>query len=218
MTAGKPEGSHPDEPVTVTDRRRIDPETGDVRDAAAPDPASGATPADTATTDAPADPPAADDDPVAKVREELTGDLQRVQADYANYRRRAEKEKQSSIAYGKSVVINELLPVVDDLDRARQHGDLETSPLKGVADKLVEVLQSHGLQTFGKPGEPFDPDLHEAVQHEGDGSNPVIDAVYRQGYRFGDRTLRHAMVTVTDAPAGAATEATTGQRSESTGQ
>ncbi|GAC67458.1 nucleotide exchange factor GrpE [Gordonia soli] len=202
MTAGGPEGTRPDESATVADRAHVDPETGEVRG----DPAAGPGPdvaTDPAHPDAAAAAAEAGDD-VEKVRAELTADLQRLQADFTNYRRRAEKEKQSSIAYGKSALITDLLPVLDDLERARAHGDLESGPLKSVADKIADVFTAQGLTAFGQPGEPFDPELHEAVQHEGDGSNPVIDAVYRQGYRFGDRTLRHAMVTVTDAVEGAA--------------
>lgn len=130
---------------------------------------------------------------------ELTADLQRLQADFTNFRRRAAKEKESAAAFGKQVLLEKLLPVLDDLDRARAHGDLgEGSPLRGVADKLTETLTGQGLSPFGAPGEPFDADLHEAVQHDGDGASPVIGAVYRSGYRLGDKVIRTAMVTVTD--------------------
>ncbi len=130
---------------------------------------------------------------------ELTADLQRLQADFANFRRRAAKEKESAAAFGKQILLEKLLPVLDDLDRARAHGDLgEGSPLRGVADKLTETLTGQGLSAFGAVGEPFDADLHEAVQHDGDGANPVIGAVYRNGYRLGDKVIRTAMVTVTD--------------------
>jgi molecular chaperone GrpE len=88
--------------------------------------------------------------------------------------------------------------VLDDLDRARSHGDLESGPLKSVADKLATALEGIGLTSFGAEGEEFDPALHEAVQHEGDGSNPVIGTVMRQGYRLGEQVLRHAMVGVVD--------------------
>jgi molecular chaperone GrpE len=93
------------------------------------------------------------------------------------------------------------LPVLDDLDNARSHGDLESGPLKAVADKLIGALEGVGLLAFGVEGDEFDPSLHEAVQHEGDGSNPVIGTVMRRGYRFGDQVLRHALVGVVDTPA-----------------
>ncbi|MBJ7290439.1 MAG: nucleotide exchange factor GrpE [Williamsia sp.] len=130
---------------------------------------------------------------------ELLADLQRLQAEYANYRRRADRERQGAVETGKATLISSLLPVLDDLDRARAHGDLESGPLRGVADKIVDTLKSQGLNTFGAQGDAFDPALHEAVQHDGDGANPVIGDVYRQGYRLGERLLRTAMVTVTDA-------------------
>lgn len=131
---------------------------------------------------------------------ELIADLQRVHAEYANYRRRAERDKVSAQQYGKGELIRSLLPVLDDLDRARAHGDLEAGPLRAVADKITETLSSAGLAAFGAEGDPFDPALHEAVQNEGDGSHPVIGNVYRQGFRLGDRVLRTAMVVVVDGP------------------
>lgn len=175
-----------DEPVTFTDKRRIDPETGEVREGVAGAAPQGAAP----------EAPAADD----KVAE-LTADLQRVQADFANYRKRALRDQELAGDRGKAVVVNQLLPVLDDLDRARSHGDLDSGPLKGVADKLVAALAGFGLTAFGAEGEEFDPSLHEAVQHEGDGSNPVIGTVMRQGYKIGDLVLRPAMVGVVDTVA-----------------
>ena len=129
---------------------------------------------------------------------ELTAALQRERAQFANYKRRTEEEKQGRVAYGKQILIDKLLPVLDDLDRAREHGDLESGPLKGVADKLIATLDAEGLTKFGAPGDPFDPELHEAVQNDGSGTEPVIGAVYRGGYRLGDKVIRTAMVTVTD--------------------
>ena len=178
-----------DEPVTVTDKRRIDPQTGEVREG------SPACPAPSG----PASGPFAGETPEeADKAAELLGDLQRVQADFANYRKRALRDQESAGERGKAVVINQLLPVLDDLERAHSHGDLETSPLKAVADKLVAVLTGLGLVGFGVEGEEFDPSLHEAVQHEGEGSNPVIGHVMRRGYRLGDHVLRHALVGVVD--------------------
>jgi len=175
-----------DEPVTVTDKRRIDPQTGEVRypGPAPSGPAPGAFPGETPEE--------------ADKAAELLGDLQRVQADFANYRKRALRDQESVGERTKAIVIGQLLPVLDDLERARSHGDLEASPLKSVADKLVAVLTGLGLVAFGAEGEEFDPSLHEAVQHEGDGSNPVIGHVMRQGYRIGDQVLRHALVGVVD--------------------
>ncbi len=194
----------PREQVTVTDKRRIDPETGEVRHVA-----SGAAPAGAA-------PDAAQDTTSADKVAELTADLQRVQADYANYRKRALRDQQAATERAKAGVVSQLLGVLDDLDRARSHGDLESGPMKSVADKLLNVLIGLGLTAFGAEGDDFDPVLHEAVQHEGDGaegSTPVIGNVMRQGYKLGEQVLRHALVGVVDTfPEDAAAQTTqTGQ-------
>lgn len=178
--------SDPLEPVTITDKRRIDPETGEIRDAGG----SGPAPSGPA-------PEAASIETVDKVAE-LTADLQRVQADFANYRKRALRDQQVVAERSKAAVIAALLGVLDDLDRARSHGDLESGPLKSVADKLVTALEGLGLSGFGDEGDEFDPALHEAVQHEGDGSKPVVGMVMRRGYKVGDQVVRHAMVGVID--------------------
>lgn len=183
---------NPQEQVTVTDKRRIDPETGEVRQVppGGPSAPGGAAPAGEAAGQG-----------EGKVAE-LTADLQRVQADFANYRKRALRDQQAAADRAKAAVVNQLLGVLDDLERARKHGDLESGPLKSVADKLESALTGLGLTAFGEEGEDFDPVLHEAVQHEGDGSRPVIGTVMRQGYRLGDHVLRHAMVGVVDTVAG----------------
>lgn len=187
MTEGNPE-----EPVTVTDKRRIDPETGEIRqDASGPAPSG---PGSEAPADA-SESTAASDQKVA----ELTDDLQRVQADFANYRKRALREQQAVADRAKGAVVGELLGILDDLDRARSHGDLEAGPLKAFADKLTDTLTSLGLAEFGAQDEDFDPALHEAVHHEGDGGgHSVIGEVLRKGYRLGESVLRHAMVAVVD--------------------
>jgi len=131
----------------------------------------------------------------------LKATLQRVKAEYDNYRKRSVRQEQAAAERAKAGVATQLLPVLDDLDRARSHGDLESGPLKSVADKLTAALENIGLVAFGVEGDEFDPSLHEAVQHEGDGSNPVIGTVMRQGYKFGDHILRHALVGVIDTVA-----------------
>jgi len=184
---------NPHEQVTVTDKRRVDPETGEVRHVP-----PGAAPGGTAPAGG-----GKADEAGAKVAE-LTADLQRVQADFANYRKRALRDQQAAADRAKSTVVSQLLGVLDDLDRARKHGDLDSGPLKSVADKLMSALNGLGLAAFGAEGEDFDPVLHEAVQHEGDGgegSKPVIGTVMRQGYRLGENVLRHALVGVVDTVA-----------------
>ena len=195
-----PVNGEPEEPVTVTDKRRIDPQTGEVRETAsgpAPSgPAPGASGGQERSGSGYGSTPAGESaDQVA----ELTADLQRVQADFANYRKRALRDQQLAGERAKAVVVSQLLTVLDDLDRARAHGDLESGPLRSVADKLTAALTGLGLTAFGAEGDEFDPSLHEAVQHEGDGSNPVIGSVMRQGYKLGDQVLRHALVGVVDA-------------------
>ena len=171
------------EPVTVTDKRRIDPETGEVREAPAGAAPGGAAPRE----------PAPSDDAA-----ELRTTLQRVKAEYDNYRKRSVRQEQAAAERAKTAVVTQLLPVLDDLDRARSHGDLESGPLRSVADKLWSALEGLGLSAFGDEGDEFDPERHEAVQHEGDGTKPVIGSVLRRGYQLGDRVIRHALVGVVD--------------------
>ncbi|MDV8001707.1 nucleotide exchange factor GrpE [Rhodococcus sp. IEGM 1408] len=127
---------------------------------------------------------------------ERTADLQRVSAEFANYRRRVERDRQAIIDTAKGSVLTELLTIVDDLERARAHGDLEEGPLKVFADKVHAILASQGVESFGEEGDAFDPAVHEAVQDESEGAEPVLGTVLRKGYRHGERTLRTAMVSV----------------------
>jgi molecular chaperone GrpE len=181
---------HDEEPVVIRDRRRIDPETGEVR---------------TPDGDAPPTAPQVDiaaAELAAQVAER-TADLQRITAEYANYRRRVDRDREAVLVTARTQFVGELLTVLDDLDRADAHGDL-TGPFKAVADKIISVVQKLGLESFGLVGEPFDPSVHEAVQHDTAGGTgptvPVLAAVLRKGYRVADRTLRPAMVTVVDRP------------------
>lgn len=129
---------------------------------------------------------------------ELTEDLKRLGAEYTNYRRRITRERQAAVAGAKAAVVTELLPILDDLALARQHGDLEAGPLKPFADKLTSTLESLGLSPFGAPGDPFDPELHEAVQDVSSGEEKALGQVLRPGYRLDDRTIRTAMVVIDD--------------------
>ena len=180
----------PHEPVTVTDKRRIDPETGEIRESSRHDPGIG--------TVGPAPSGPAPSDEV----DELKSTLQRVKAEYDNYRKRAMRDQQLVAERAKVAVLSQLLPVLDDLDRARSHGDLESGPLKSVADKLATALEGLGLSGFGDEGDEFNPELHEAVQHEGDGTHPVVGTVMRRGYKVGDQVVRHALVGVVDTVPG----------------
>lgn len=175
------------EPITVTDDGAVD-EAGEAR-----------PPVDDESAAGPAAEPAGD----AQVTE-LTEALQRERAQFANYRRRSAEEAQQAVARGKQILVEKLLPLLDDLDRAREHGDLESGPLRALSDKLGDVLSGEQLVKFGEPGDVFDPELHEAIQNDGSGTEPVLGSVYRSGYRLGEKVIRHAMVTVTDPepPAG----------------
>ena len=185
--------SGPDEPdrVVIHDRRRIDPITGEVRHPD-PDPA-----ADRATSVAPPLPGVGRSSEAELA--ERTADLQRLQAEFANYRKRVDRDRVvvGELAAGR--VIADLLPVLDDIDRARAHGDL-TGALKAVADQLDTVLAKHGLVAFGEAGDRFDPARHEAVMHEESTAVqvPTTTTVMRRGYEYHGRLLRPAMVGVTD--------------------
>lgn len=191
----------------VRDRRRIDPETGQVRPAPEPEPATPAEPGP-ADPDGSAAPEAPSQEAELKAQlDERTADLQRLQAEYANYRKRIDRDREVVVTTAKASVAQELLSVLDDIERAQQHGDL-TGAFKAVADKLLDTLERVGLESFGHDGEPFDPTVHEAVQHDtsSDVDGPTVTAVLRRGYRFGDRIVRAALVGVTDHEPGAAAE------------
>lgn len=191
----------------VRDRRRIDPETGEVRppapeeEAGVPDPEAGLAP----ETVVEAEPVPSQEAELKAQLDERTADLQRLQAEYANYRKRIDRDREAVVNGAKASVAGELLSVLDDVERAAQHGDL-TGAFKAVADKLVATLERTGLEPFGHEGEPFDPSVHEAVQHDTspDVAGPTVTAVLRRGYRFGDRVVRAALVAVTDHEPGAA--------------
>jgi molecular chaperone GrpE len=185
-----------DSPV-VRDKRRIDPETGEVRPEAAGSPA--ASEPGLASDAAPEGAPTAETDLQFDAVAELTADLQRVQAEFANYRRRVERDRQAVGEQALGSVLLGLLPVLDDIDRARSHGEVEGG-FKLVADGLETTLTKLGLQRFGEAGEPFDPTIHEALTHalSAEVSEPVCAEIYQPGYRVGERILRPARVAVAE--------------------
>jgi molecular chaperone GrpE len=212
--------------VVIRDKRRIDPVTGEVRAPAGEQPA-GAPPgtplqgeqmseteSPAAVQDAAAPASAAPDGDVARQLAERTEDLQRVTAEYANYRRRVDRDRSLVVDQAAERFAAQLFPIVDDIERARDHGDLDGA-FKVVADRVLGLLDGLGVTAFGKAGDPFDPALHEAVIHDTspEVSLPTATTVLRQGFRRGDRVLRTAMVAVTDpeqpAPAEPAAAATT---------
>ena len=129
---------------------------------------------------------------------ERTEDLQRLSAEYANYRRRTDRERKVSIDNAKAQVIAQLLPVLDDLELAEKHGDLAEGPLKVFRDKLVGILDGLKVTSFGEEGDAFDPERHEAVQDLSTGDEKAIGTVLRKGYQLDERLLRTAMVIIAD--------------------
>lgn len=184
--------------VVVRDKRRLDPESGAVR-----------APGDAAPAEAS---PAAGDVPTGAQEPdrvaELTADLQRLSAEYANYRKRVERDRVAVVEMATAGLLSGLLPVLDDVDRARQHGDL-TGGFQAVGEALEALTAKLGLERFGEVGEPFDPSVHEALmQAEPDptASVAVCAAVFQPGFRMsGGRVLRPARVSV--AEPGAAEQA-----------
>jgi molecular chaperone GrpE len=152
----------------------------------------------------PESPETPDEGPVEPTVEEQlaerTADLQRLQAEYVNYRKRVERDRAISRTMGEASVLRSLLTVLDDIGRAEEHGELEGG-FKAVADALHQALKSHRLEAFGQPGDVFDPRLHEALFHAGespDVKETTIQSVVRTGYRVGDDVIRHAQVGVVD--------------------
>jgi molecular chaperone GrpE len=138
-------------------------------------------------------------DPVAT----LTSDLQRLQAEYANYRKRVERDRAVAHESAVGAVLTELLALLDDVDRAEQHGEL-SGGFKAVADQLNSITSRIGLEKYGTAGEAFDPQIHEALMHEESADVAVATAskILQPGYKYKERILRPARVAVTD-PAGA---------------
>jgi molecular chaperone GrpE len=137
---------------------------------------------------------------------ERTLDLQRLQAEYVNYKRRVDRDRELVRAQGEAAVLQSLLTVLDDIARAADHGELEGG-FKAVADSLQQAVAKHKLEAFGVKGDAFDPSLHEAVFHAGESADvevTSVDTVMRTGYRHGDRVLRPATVGVVDPAAAVA--------------
>jgi molecular chaperone GrpE len=134
-------------------------------------------------------------DPVAA----LTTDLQRLQAEYSNYRKRVERDRAVAHELAIGSVLTELLATLDDIDRASQHGEL-TGGFKAVADQLSSLTNRFGLEKYGTDGEPFDPQIHEALMHDTSADVVVATAskILQPGYKYKERILRPARVAVTE--------------------
>lgn len=140
-----------------------------------------------------------DETPVVDEVAALTADLQRLQAEYSNYRKRVERDREQARDLAVATVLTELIPILDDLERARGHGELEGG-FKAVAEQLERLAAKFGLERFGDPGVPFDPAIHEALTHTVSEFVDTITAIeiLQPGYRLKDRTLRPARVAVAD--------------------
>ena len=206
------ENQNHEEPV-IRDKRRIDPETGEVRkptDGAGEQPAPEA--ADAAASASPEAEAEADEEVLtvddilnaaqAEVQEpsdEHLADLKRVTAEYANYRKRTEANREVERERAVGAAVSVLLPVLDDLDRAEKHGDLEgDAPFATIAAKLRGAVEKLGLVPFGEVGEPFDPQRHEAIfqQHSDEVDVDTVADVVETGYTLGGTLLRAAKVVV----------------------
>ena len=200
---GRPEDDEGLRP-RFTDKRRIDPETGEVRRDAPTGAAAGA-----ADTPAGVPAPTGADDDVATAAElvaaqalaaERLEDLQRLQAEYVNYRKRVDRDRLVARDQTVVAVVEAMLGVLDDVDSARQHGDLAEGPIAAIAEKLEATLARFGWERYGTAGEPFDPNVHEALmhQHSDEVSEPTVVQVLQAGHRVGERVVRAARVAVAE--------------------
>jgi molecular chaperone GrpE len=139
--------------------------------------------------------PGQETDPVAA----LTADLQRLQAEYSNYRKRVERDRAVAHELAIGSVLTELLATLDDIDRAAQHGEL-SGGFKAVADQLSSLTNRFGLEKYGTEGEPFDPQIHEALMHDtsADVAVATVSKILQPGYKYKERILRPARVAVTE--------------------
>jgi molecular chaperone GrpE len=199
--AGREDGGERRGP-TIRDRRRIDPETYQVRE-----PQETAAPADSGPTIATNDQRASEVTELKDQLAERTSDLQRLQAEYVNYKRRVDRDRDLSRKVGIEGVLRDLLSVLDDLRSARDHGEL-TGAFKAVGDEIERITGKYGLVAFGEKGDPFDPHIHEALLHAHatgiDG--PTCVEILQPGYKVGDKVLRPARVAVAEPDPDAAPE------------
>lgn len=217
--AGSAESADPaQEPVVIRDKRKIDPsgrakyaeaaaeagkpagtEDGKPAGAEAAADEHAAEPVESPVTIADVLPMGAELEALRSELDERTRDLQRVTAEYANYRKRVDRDRALVAEQATGNLLVALIPVLDDLDRARDHGDL-VGPFGAVAEQVVAALSKAGLSGFGEKGDRFDPKLHEAVAHltSAEVTEPTCVEVMRRGYMLGERLLRPALVAVAD--------------------
>ena len=199
-------GSDPFEQPIVRDKRRVhfDPASG----AVSQDPRSGEGPASPGPS-GPANPGprgGVDSIELSQLRTEVaerTADLQRLQAEYANYRKRVERDREAVREFAVGEALTALLPVLDDIGRAREHGELEGG-FRQVAEALDAAVAKVGLARFGQPGDPFDPTQHEALMHSysDEVTEPTAVQILQSGYSYAGRVIRPARVAVAEPTVG----------------
>ena len=203
--SSRDQSSKRDEPV-IRDHRKVDPVTGEARHPEGGQPASEADSDGDALAQAeeilnqvevPAEESVAQGTEAAAAAE-LKNDLLRLQAEYVNYRKRVERDRAVAGEMAVIGVLNSLLPVLDDVDAARQHGDLADGPFAAIATKWENALKTYGLTRIDETGVEFDPTIHEAlIQQPGDDIEvDTVSQVLRSGYKSGERVLRAAQVIV----------------------
>lgn len=201
--AGSEEEPVGEEPTIIRDRRRIDPETGEVRASTdhtgstddVPDPTDGVS---TGSTDE-VEPTGSEGPDAAALQDELLREKAARHNERERFKRERSKDRDATIG----TVVESLLPVMDDIHSAREHGDLTGTPFEKIADKLEATLGRYGVESIGAVGDPFDPTLHEALMHveaevpEGSEGTTVVQVI-QPGFKIGDRVVRPARVSVAD--------------------
>ncbi len=202
--SGSDQYESPSEPI-VRDKRRVhfDPTSG----AVSHDPSGGRSADAQGSGGSPSGGPSGrgggvDSIELSQLRTELaerTADLQRVQAEYANYRKRVERDREAVREFAVGDALSALLPVLDDIGRAREHGELEGG-FRQVAEALDAAVTKLGLTRFGQPGDPFDPTQHEALMHaySDEVTQPTAVQILQPGYSYAGRVVRPARVAVAE--------------------
>ena len=210
--AGRPDGaeamvgSEEFEPTTAEADSASAQQAAEQESVAEQDAVAGQQPSGEPAAGQPAEGPEAATAAGSDLAAERLADLQRLQAEYVNYKRRVDRDRAVVQERAVHSVLEAVLPVLDDINAAREHGDLAGGPFAAIADKLESTLAKFGLERYGAAGEEFDPNLHEALMHTawpGDDSIGAADSttvvqVLQPGYRAGDQVLRAARVAVAD--------------------
>lgn len=192
---------------TFANKRKINADGSPVAptspEQAAAEAAIAAEGTDTAATDAATGATEPEPDANEVLAAERLADLQRLQAEFANYRKRVDRDRAVAREQAIASMVESLLPVLDDIHLARQHGDLESGPFASIAEKLESGLAKYGLERYGEPGVPFDPEIHDALMHVeeelADGTEvTTVVGVLQPGYRIGEKVIRPARVSVAD--------------------